>query len=1057
MRKKLMLSFCVIFLSILSLQAQKLKVTGKITSPEGKPIESVSIVEKGTKNGTLSGQDGVFTIEVQPGAKLTVTAVGYITSEVIASASMSVELKASELSLSEVVVTAMGIKREKKALGYAVSTVGEKDVALKSETDIGRLLSGKAPGVNILGSSGLSGSGTNIVIRGISSINGGTSIPLFIVDGVPFDASTNAQAGFDAGNQTSSRFLDLDPNNIESISVLKGLSATVIYGDLARNGVIVVTTKSGSSRPNKKLEISLSQSFFANKISSLPDYQSSYGGGFELAPSLAFSNWGAHFNNPPDSFTHPYARTSLNVAFPGYIGAKYSYEPYNSVETFFRTGLISTTSVGVAGGNGGTSFNAGYSYTSDEGFTPGNSVRRNNFNLGGRSKLSNNFTLSAAMNFALTDFVSPTTGTSFGSSASYPSVFGDLIYTPRSINLMGWPYENPLDGSSVYYRANNGIQNPRWTVKHSLNYQKTIRTFGNLGLQYDVPMVSGLSVNYKFGWDIYTEDNQLKVDKGGTSGGDQYIYGMYRTVNGTNSILDHSLYAHYTKDFSGGFNLYVDGGANLRQDKYSQSGMKSTQQLVYGLFNHGNFINHEAIGEGGNNLNYASEEKRFGLFVSSTVGYKDYIFLNLGGRESWVSTLEQDNRSIFYPSTSLSFVPTSAIAALQGNKIINYLKARVGYSTSARFPSAYNTRSAYYERTNAFVDRFGNKINYIGIPNSLPNPDLKPELLSEVEAGIEGTFLSNRISLDLTLYRRTTNDQILSRGLDPSTGYDAVTTNAGKVTNKGIEVALGLKVIKSRDFTWQIDANYTLNRSKVSDIPADIEQIIYAGYSNLGNAAINGMPLGVIIGSKVSRDATKGDQPVVGSDGLYIIDAETGVIGDPNPLYKLTGINTLSYKGFSFRMQWDYSVGGDMVSLTTASLLARGLTKETDFDRSLPLILPGVKQDGTANDIQISPTTLYFNTYFGANELQVWNATNIRLREVSLSYSIPAKYLSKMPFGSLSLTFSGQNLWYNAPNFPKYVNFDPETSSLGVSNGRGLEFLTGPSSRRFGGSLKVTF
>ncbi len=281
--------------------------------------------------------------------------------------------------------------------------------------------------------------------------------------------------------------------------------------------------------------------------------------------------------------------------------------------------------------------------------------------------------------------------------------------------------------------------------------------------------------------------------------------------------------------------------------------------------------------------------------------------------------------------------------------------------------------------------------------------------------------------------------------------------NAGQVTNKGIEIGLGLTVIKTKDWNWQLDGNYTLNKSKVSDLPDDIKQIIYAGYTNLGNAAINGKPLGVILGSKITRDSTKGIQRVVGADGYYITDPEIGIIGDPNPKYKLTGISTLSYKQLSFRMQWDYTVGGDMLSLTTASLLARGLTKETDFDRSLPLILPGVKEDGTPNDIQVSPTSLYFNTYFFSEEFEVWNATVIRLREISLSYSLPAKWLSKTPFGSISLIASGQNLFYYAPNFPHHVHFDPETSSLGVSNGRGLELLTGPSSKRYGASIRVTF
>lgn len=1059
MRKGLFLTMVLVLCYALA-NSQTRSITGKITDPEGHPVDGASVLIKGTKTGTAADAQGNFKITAKTGDVLVISAVNYSSTEIKigSQTSLAITLQIQANIMTEVVVTGLGIKREKKALGYAVSTINQKDLELKPEGDVGRLLEGKAPGVNILSSSGLSGSGTNIVIRGISTINGGVVTPLFIVDGVPFDASTNAQSGFDYGNQTSSRFLDLNPNDIESISILKGLSAAVLYGDLARNGVILITTKSGSGRkPNKKLEIGVSESYFVNKVANLPDYQNNYGGGFELAPSLAFSNWGARFKNPPDSFAHPYSRSDLNVAFPEYMGAMYAYQPYNSVERFFRTGSVSTTSLNVAGTSGNTSFNGNYSYTDDQGFTPGNRVFRNNFSFGGRSKLNNNFTLFGALNVALTDFVSPTTGTSFGSSATYPSVFGDLIYTPRSIDLMGWPYENPLDHSSVYYRANNGIQNPRWTVENSLAREKTVRSFGNFGLQFDVPRVKGLSLIYKFGMDIYSSLNSVNVNKGGRSGGDQYIYGLYRTTNITNSILDHNLLIQYDNNFARDWSLHLDAGANLRIDEYKQNGMKSTRQLVYGLFNHGNFVNHEAVGEDGRNLDFNATQKRFGVFVNGTLGYRDYVYLNLGARESWVSTLEAANRNIFYPSASLSFIPTAAMESLKGSAFLNYLKLRIGYATSARFPDPYQTRTALQIYTNAFVDRFGNKINLNSVPSRLPNPNLKPELLSEYEAGIEGRFWHSRISLDLTLYNRISKDQILDRQLDPSTGFTVTAVNAGQVSNKGIEIGLGFNVIKTKDWNWQLDGNYTLNRSKVTDLPNDIKQIVYAGYTNLGNAAINGQPLGVILGSRVARDSTKGLERIVDPNGNYLADPQIGIIGNPNPKYKLTGISTLSYKGISFRMQWDYTYGGDMLSLTTASLLARGLTKETDFDRTVPLILPGVKEDGTPNDIQLSPTSLYFNKYFGPNELQVWDATVIRLREVSLSYSLPAKWFSKTPFGSISIIASGQNLFYHAPNFPHHVNFDPQTSSLGVSNGRGLELLTGPSSKRYGASIKVTF
>ncbi|MGE5106216.1 MAG: SusC/RagA family TonB-linked outer membrane protein [Sphingobacteriales bacterium] len=1065
MKKSVLVCFLVL-LSVIQAMAQN-TVTGKVTdSKDGTPLSGASITVRGSKTGTKTDAGGNFSISVSNNATLVVSMVNYKSQDVKVGTNTTLDIRMTLQSaeLTEVVVTALGIRREKKALGYSVATVNKKDLELRPDGDVGRLLAGKAPGVDILSTSGLSGSGTNIVIRGVSTITGSNVTPLFIVDGVPFDGGTNninsAANGFLYGNQTSSRFLDLDPNNIESVNVLKGLSATTLYGDLGRNGVIVVTTKNGSAKkPNKKLEVTVSQSLFTNTVSNLPDYQNTYGGGFHNAPSLAFSNWGAKFTDPPAQFNHPYNKPELADAFPQYQGATYDYKPYNSVKNFFRTGTVSNSSINISGFGNGTTFNANYSYLDDQGFTPNNSVTKNTFGMGGSAKLSNNFTLSGTVNYVITDFKTPAIGTSNGSGADAGvSVFGDLIYTPRSVDLNGWPYQNPLDGSSVYYRAGNDIQNPRWTAVNALTRQKANRTFGNLQVRYDI--MKGLNLSYKVGFDNYTELQSLSVNKGGVSGGPSYTGGLYRTVNDANTIWDHTLIANYIKSLGSDWNLNVDAGANLREDAYVQSGLKSTQQLVFGLFDHSNFISHENIAEDGfADLDFSTREKRFGLFAQAVGAFREYLYLTVGGRESWTSTLEKNNRSIFYPSVSASFIPTTAIEGLKASKVINYLKVRVGYSTSARFPSAYNTRTALSIQTNAFVDKSGNAVNINAISDRLANQDLKPELLREAEAGVEAKFINNRLNLDLTFYKRTSKDQILDRQLDQSTGYQVVAVNAGSVYNKGIELALGYNVIKKRDLSWQLDANFTLNRSKVYDLPDDIKQIVISGFSNLGTFAINNQPLGVLQGTYVERDNTKGGQLIVDNLGNYLVSTDIKVIGDPTPKYKLTGISTLTYKSFSFRMQWDYTRGGDFYSTTARALLARGLTKDTDFDRSKGYILPGVKQDGTPNDIVQDATNIYFNSFgFGASDRSIWDATLIRLRELSISYALPDAILKKTPFGAASLTISGQNLWYNAPNFPKYTNFDPETSSFSVGNGaRGLERLTAPSSRRIGASLRVSF
>ena len=1062
---------CCLLFAIPGVFAQTV-VKGKVSDADGSPLSGVSIRVAGSQTGTTSAADGTFSLSVKDlNTALEVSYIGYDPLKVRSGSNLSnIQLKSSTSGLQEVVVTAQGIRREKKALGYAVASVDKKALELRPDGDVVRLLAGKAPGVDILNASGMSGSGTNIVIRGVNTISG-SSTPLFIVDGVPFDASTNSQASFVYGNTTSSRFLDLDPNSIENISVLKGLSATTLYGELGRNGVVMVTTKNGATRrTNKKMEVTVSQSLFQNTVANLPEYQYSYGGGFDQSVGFAFfSNWGAKFKDAPgpyDSVNHPYNTAALAAAFPQFQGQKVPFKPIrDNVRNFFNTGLIKTTSVGVSSSSGtGSSFNANYTYMDDEGFTPGNRLIKNTFGLGGSAKLSNKFTINGTFNYAITDFKAPPTATGFGSNPSASSVFGNLLYTPIAVDLFGLPYENPLDKSSVYYRPSNDIQHPLWTVNNSFTGQKINRIFGNMAVKYDI--AKNMNIMYRVGYDQYSDFNFYSQNKGGVVGGNDFQLGFHRTVAGSNMIWDHSLLYNWQADINSDWRLNVDAGLNSQDRAYEQIGQRSTQQLVYGLFDHDNFIIHDNNTEDGGRIDFRSRFLSLGAFAQGLLSYKEYLYFTIGGRNSWSSNLEKANRSIFYPSFSGSFIPTAAFESLQNNNVLNYLKLRAGYSTSANFGSPYATRPILSINTNTFVDRGANIYNSNSISNRLPNPNLRPELLQEFEVGFEGKLFNNRMNVDFTYYNRNSKDQILSRELDPSTGFTVTSINAGAVRNQGIELQLGYNVIRNKDWNWQVDVNYFQNRNKVT-LPSDIKQIVIDGFTNEGLFAINGLPLGVIQGSYSLRDsgttavnAKPTGQRIVDNNGNYVSSNQLGIIGDPNPDFKLTGISTLSYKGISFRMQWDYTQGGDMLAYTPGTVVGRGLSADTDFDRTLPLILPGVKRDGTPNDVQISASAAYFNNlsgFFGVSDIITYDATMIRLREASLSYSLPSSVLTKTPFGSLSITLSGQNLWYNAPNFPKYVNFDPETSSLGVSNVRGLEYLSGPTSRRLGVSVRVTF
>ena len=1062
--------------------AQDKTITGTVTDADGLPLPGVNIVVEGTTTGTQTDFDGNYSISASQGQTLLFTYIGQrATSRVVGAGSVvNVQMEEDTQALEEVIVTALGIKREKQALGYAVAEVSSEQLEEKAEGDLGRVLMGKASGVNITQQSGLSGSGTNIIIRGFNSFSQSNQ-PLFIVDGVPFNGDTNpsgrqgSRNDFINGNNGSSRFLDLDPNSIESVNVLKGLAASTLYGSLGRNGVILITTKAGSGGEGaKKTEITVTSSMFFNEIASTPKYQNEYGNGFDQAFGWFFSNWGPSFRreglsgwgnssafDANGTLPHPYSTSTdaIQAAFPEYQGARYVWRPYKSFENFFKTGTVTNTSINVAGASsdGKISYNVNYGYLKDQGFTPGNSLNRNNFGVGGRAVLSNKFTVSGTLNYARTKFISPPVALSLGNGAtgSGSSVFGDLYFTPRSVDVLGLPYQDPITGGSVYYRQNNSIQHPLWTVNNSGTQQQTNRVFGNMAIQYDLS--ENLNLSYRVGIDNYSENNVNYQNKGGVNSNSNDIRlqsGVYETWNNTNTIWDHNLAFNGDFDLTETVGSTFNLGFNGRREVFNQTGVSSDGQQVFGVLRHFNFLNN-------NEIQQTSERNVIGLYGQVEFDYDNFVFVTLAGRNDWVSNLDKANRSLFYPSASLSFVPTTAFDGLKGD-VLNYLKIRAGYGTSAGFPDqnsdSYPVASRLVLDTQDFQDNTGRNIVTNTTPLNLGNPELKPEQVSEIELGVESRWWDGRVTLDASIYQRTTTDLIVTQPLDPSSGYYRTTTNVGEIKGEGVEVDLGLNLIRSDSdgFNWNSNINFSATETTVEDLGADTDLIVYSGYSNLGNAAIEGEPLGVIYSSRVLRDDA--GNLVVNSAGDYVFDSQDGIIGDPNPDFVMNFNNQFSYKNFNFGFQFNWTQGGDIYSGTIATLLGRGLIEET-VDRENTFILPGVQQsDGRVNDVQINNSDYYFtNVLFGPSELQVYDATLLRLQEVSLGYSVPKKFLDKTPFGSLSFTVSGFNLWYDAINTPDGANFDPNTSGTGVGNGFGFDFLNGPSSRRYGFSVKATF
>lgn len=1070
MKKQLLMTFLVAFSFCVNVFAQDRTVIGKVTTAEdGSGLPGVSVQVKGSTKGTTTDALGNYSLPVtSTGGTLKFTFVGFASKEVVigTQAKIDVALASDIQQLSEVVVTAQGIVRDKRALGYSVTSLDKKNIEDRPQADVGRVLQGKIAGVNVTSTSGVSGTGTNITIRGYSSITGSVQ-PLFVVDGVPFNSNTNSRlnpdgssAGFTGGGQSSSsRFLDIDPNNIENITVLKGLAATVTYGDQGRNGVILVTTKNGSKKA-RKTEYAVTQSLFTNTVH-LPKYQNSYVGGFQQNLGYFFSNWGPSLDEAkayPSQNTnlaltrHPYAfLTNLNTraAMADYVASvsPYTMQFYpNNVNDFFRAGLISNTSMNISGGGEKVSYNVSAGYNNEQGYIENNGLRRLNLGLGINAQLSKKLMVNTSFSFSNTDQNSPPLSSGQGNNANdFPSVLANVMYTPRQVDLTNWPSENPVDGSSVYFRSGNDIPNPRWILN---NYKTTgivNRFFSATSFNWEIS--KEFSAIYKVGLDTYDDTQEFQLNKGGTV----FVNGLYNTLNSKNTIVDNTLILSYTKSLSEKFTLAGKLGGNMRNDQLSQVNVNSQNMLARGLFRHTNFIDNVAFDQ-------TIEQTRMGIFGEVTADYDNFLFANFAGRNDWTSTVEAENRQIFYPSGSLSFVPTSAFKGYN-SKVLNYLKVRVGVGTSAGFPNPYQTRNILNQNARGWLT--STAIQTHSVDNTLGNPNLKPELHTETEFGFEGKMFNSKIGFDVTFYRRDTRNLITRAPLDAATGFTSTTTNIGKIRNEGIEVSLNGTPITKGSFSWDVALTYSRNTPTVLDLGGTLQEVQVTGFgSALGNYAVVGRPFNMIKGTGYRRN----DQ------GQFLIDAGGNLqqttspieLGDPNPAFNSSMINTFNYKGLSLNVMVTYRHGGALYSSTAGALLGRGLTvesgSETGYDRAQTFIFPGIKADGKPNDIQVTGSDINFNNvYFFGDEGRIFDGSTVRLQEVSLSYSLPKTFLGKLGIKGASFTVSGNNLWYKALNIPNGVNLDTDNLGLGVGNGLGFELLTGPSSRRIGGTLKLTF
>ncbi|MCA0231040.1 MAG: SusC/RagA family TonB-linked outer membrane protein [Bacteroidetes bacterium] len=1096
MRKILFLSFLLICAGCVTVVAQDRKITGKVTSAEdGSALPGVSVVVKGTSKGVNTDGNGSYSIDASNSSTLVFSFVGTVSQEISVGnrTQINVTLAADTKQLSEVVVTAVGIQRDKKALAFAVSNVKGSDLQQRSEPDPLRALSGKVPGVNITAGNGAPGAGTRITIRGNNSFTGNNQ-PLFVVDGIPFDNGVNSTQGYNQNTVTSNRAYDIDPNNIESMTVLKGAAASALYGSRAANGVIVITTKAGSKSARKGLEVTYNSSYSMEKISSIPDYQNTYTQGSNQTYNGGFiGNWGTVFPSevdrvnaslgferyskiidpdyPAGTIPHPlvdqtvaYGAARYKTAFPELLqangrGIAVPLQPYDIIGGFFRTGNVIENGVQINSTGDKTSLNASMSRTKNEGIIPNSSTDRTTLSFGGNATLVNGLNVSGSVAYTRTNQQSPQSGAGYyadyGGLASAGSIYGRLFYQPRNFDLAGYPFENPVDGSNVYFRA---LDNPLWTAKYNLYTSSVNRVYGNMALSYDV--TPWLNLTARGGLNTYSEIRRNTIRPGGTF----QPLGSVLRQDLTNTEVDFTFLATAQHDFTEKFNAKLLVGFNPNERSYSESGVAGSPVIDPNVMTTAATLTQTAY-------EYSRKRRLYGIFSELTLGYGNYAFITASVRQDHSSTLPAANNSYLYPAISGSLIVTD-ILALPKN-IINFGKIRANYAKVGKDADPYQVNTAY-NLSRTFYN--GTAISTASLPSQLNNATLRPEFTSEVELGAELQFLNNRIGLDVAHFNRVSTDLIVTRQLPNTTGFNTEITNAGKISNKGWELGLTLVPVKLRNgFTWTSFVAYTRIRSKVEDAGPGGEIFIGGtGLSSLGTIFRNGLPYGQIYGSVNARDEN-GNLLINPNTGLPIRAASASIIGDPNTKYTVGWTNTISFKGFNLNILLDYKAGGSLFSSTAASLLLRGQLKNSE-NREGMRVIPGVLGDPATykpllgddgkpikNTIAMSAFQYHFSDgygAYGADEVNIYDASVVRLREISLGYEVPKTFLKKYlkVFGGLRASVSGRNLWFYAPNMLQGLNFDPEVlSNFSDSNIQGFDLGASPSTRRFGVNLTATF
>jgi TonB-linked SusC/RagA family outer membrane protein len=1030
--------------------AQQRTVTGTVKDEGGFPIPGVNVLIKGTTTGTQTDFDGKFQIEATPEQVLVFTYIGMQTREARAtSATMDVTLSDQATELEGVVVTAIGIKREKASIGAASTTVRSDQLNQGSQVTIADGLKGKVAGVVISNASTDPGASSGVIIRGFSSL-GGSNQPLYVVDGIPINNQSNysgdLNGGYDFGRATG----DINPDDIESLTVLKGASATALYGSRAAAGVIIITTKKGKAG---KLAIDFSTTTFYTSILRTPNYQSEFGQGWDGLHTLDENgSWGPRFDNKP--------RTWGNIVNNSQMIKPYSFQK-DQLENFFDIGSSTQNNMSISGGTGDSTVRLSYSNTQQDGIYPTDSdaYERNTIGLSGTTKVKG-FTISGNMNYVNTSGSAVATGQGV-------TAMNNLMQIPNDIPITEFKdYKNPFHNVSNFYTP-YGITNPYFTLNEDGSDYNKERFYASLEVSAEINTWS--SITYRFGIDEYTDLLKrwsAEIDAVPGSPNDDTTTekpGTYAESSNTIKQLNHDLLYNLNFELSDKLSLASSFGLNINTREGYTFAASVPSQDIPGFYSFANSADIPTV------ASVRSSRKLYGLYNTSTLSYDNQLYFTLNTRNDWYSTLPKANRSVFYGGANTSWIFTNTFPALK--KVVNYGKLRAGYGETGVDTDPYQVLPVY---TIGSTDNqgFGN-LNYpingvtgYEVGNRLANPNLKPERRKEFEVGIEASFFNNRIGIDLTYYNAKVEDQILSLPLAPSSGYTSQTANIGTISNKGFEALVTFSLIRNADlgFNWNTSINYSKNNSVLEKLDPRLAQVDLGGLSSTSFIAKEGQPIGLIMGSVPERDDA--GNIVVDADGIPVASSIQQVYGDTQYNYTMGIGNTFRYKGVTLDFTFDIRQGGLMYSRTANITRFTGNSITTTYNDRQPFIVPNSVVKNTADDGTVTYTkntvavdSNHMDDYYRAEALaraDVIDKSFIKLREVVLSYAIPQKYIEKTFIQGLTISLIGRNLFIWTPRNNQYI--DPETSTFGTDlQGQFGEFSANPSTRSMGFSIKANF